>query len=74
MKLRWILRAVEDVIAIRDCIGKRSERYAEVVYERIMARPEQLLNHSQSGAMVPEYQRADIREVLFIPADLLGCR
>ena len=63
MNVRWTERASNDAIAIYDYIADRSETYAESVYLRILSRPNQLANHPESGSIVPEYNRADIREL-----------
>jgi addiction module RelE/StbE family toxin len=61
--VRWTERASKDAIAIYDYIADCSETYAESVYLRILARPKQLADHPQSGSIVPEYNRPDIREL-----------
>ena len=63
MNVRWTERASKDAIAIYDYIADRSETYAESVYLRILARPNQLANYPESGSIVPECNRADIREL-----------
>ena len=63
MIVRWTERASKDAIAIYDYISDQSEAYAESVYLRILARPNQLANYPESGSIVPEYNRADIREL-----------
>ena len=64
MKVRWTEKATTDVIGIFDYIAKQSSGYADVVCEKILARPHQLLDHPRSGSIVPEYRCDDIREVL----------
>jgi toxin ParE1/3/4 len=64
MKIRWTEKASADALAIHGFIAERSEFYADVVYSRILARPDpQLIEHPWSGSIVPEYERDDIREV-----------
>jgi len=63
LNVRWTERASKDAIAIYDYIAERSEIYAESVYLRILARPSQLEKYPESGSIVPEYSRADIREL-----------
>ena len=67
MRIRWTERASKDAIGIFDFIADQSLAYAESVYERILARPSQLERFPESGSMVPEYERPDIRE-LFVYA------
>jgi toxin ParE1/3/4 len=63
LNVRWTERASKDALAIYDFIASRSETYADSVYSRILSRPAQLANHPASGSIVPEYNRADIREL-----------
>jgi toxin ParE1/3/4 len=63
MRLRWTEKASADVLSIHAYIDERSETYADAVYERIVGRPQQLINHPFSGSVVPEYSREDVREV-----------
>lgn len=64
MKLRWTAKASADALSIHAYIAERSESYADAVYERLLARPQQLIAHPLSGSMVPEYGREDVREIL----------
>lgn len=63
MKIRWTERASRDALSIYDYIADRSPVYANSVYERILQRPSELVAHPASGSIVPELNRADIREV-----------
>ena len=63
MKLRWTEKALTDVLAIYDYIAAQAPGYADVVSERVLSRPEQLIVHQHSGSVVPEYGREDIREL-----------
>ena len=63
MRVRWTERASKDAIGIFDYIADQSLTYAESVYERILARPLQLERFPESGSIVPEYARPDIREL-----------
>ena len=64
MKLKWTEKALADVLGIYDYIVTQSAGYADVVCERVLSRPEQLIDHPHSGSVVPEYGREDIRELL----------
>ena len=64
MNVRWTERASKDAIAIYDYIASRSEAYADSVFARILVRPNQLASFPESGSIVPEYNRADVRELL----------
>ncbi len=63
MNVRWTERAFEDALGIYDYIAGRSEAYADSVYERILVRPNQLERFPDSGSIVPEYNRPDVREL-----------
>lgn len=63
MKISWTDRASRDTIAIYAYIAEQSDRYADAVFERILHRPLQLVDNPESGAIVPKYNRPDIREV-----------
>lgn len=63
MRVRWTERASQDTLGIFDFIADQSLAYAESVYERILSRPSQLELFPDSGSLVPEYNRPDIREL-----------
>ena len=48
---------------IYDYIADHSDIYADSVYARILARPNQLVDNPESGSIVPEYNRPDVREL-----------
>ena len=64
MRVRWTSYAIEDLRAIRDRIAVDSVQFSEIVIDRIFDRVTQLEDFPQSGQIVTEYGREDIREVL----------
>jgi len=64
MQVRWTDSAINDLRAIRDHISTDSEKFADIVIDRIFDRVVQLENHPESGHVVQEYGRDDIREIL----------
>ncbi len=60
----WTLRAVENVEAIRAYIERSSVRYAALHAERLFAAAERLQRFPESGRIVPELERTDIRELV----------
>ena len=64
-ELTWTRQAVEDVEHIKSYIQRGSSHYAQLVAERIVAAAERLPHFPQSGRVVPEFGRQDIREVLW---------
>ncbi len=67
MKLRWMPQARADLQAIYDYIAEDSSQNAARMIERLLDRAERMVDFPQSGRMVPEYQREDIREVIESP-------
>ena len=64
MKIRWTEKASKDALGIYDHIAANSELYAESVYLQLLARPDQLARFPESGSVVPEYNRSEVRELL----------
>ena len=64
MNVRWTEKATADLLAIHEYIAEQSLNYADAVADRILDRPRQLREHPRSGAIVPEYGREDVRELL----------
>lgn len=61
-KLVWSPRALEDLEAIREYIGRDSDRYARLFVERAIQFVESIPLHPLLGAIVPEYRREELRE------------
>jgi toxin ParE1/3/4 len=64
MKVAWTATAVGHLAAIREYISQTSPFYAERMVQRILDRGPQLAAFPESGRMVPEVGRPEIREVL----------
>ena len=64
-KLVWTAPAVSDLEAIYDFIANDSEYYASSFIEELIQQPEKLLEFPKIGRIVPEYNRMDIRELIF---------
>ena len=60
----WTERALADVRSIFEYIAQTSAVYAEALAERLLARGEQLEAHPESGRMVPELDRSEVRELI----------
>lgn len=65
MKLRWSKRALKDVAQLRDYIALDSPFYARQFIGRIATRLESLPEFPQSGRLVPEAERDDVREIIY---------
>ena len=65
MKLRWSTRALNDMVQLRDYIALDSPFYAQQFISRFAARIENLPAFPQSGRLVPEAERDDIREIIY---------
>ena len=63
----WSPRALKDLESIRDYIAQDSVRYADLVVARIVSSVERLRNFPESGRVVPELNRPDLREVIVRP-------
>ncbi len=63
-KIVWTLRSVEDLEAIRMFISRDSARLADRFIRWVTLSVEQLDRFSFSGAVVPELNREDIREMV----------
>jgi len=64
-KLIWTEPAVDDLQGIFDFISKDSEYYARIFISKLMDTTEKLIQLPEIGRMVPEYNRKDIRELIF---------
>ena len=67
ISITWSPHALRDLESIRDFIAQDSAQYADLVVERITAAVERLASFPQSGRVVPELQRPDVREVIHRP-------
>ncbi len=63
MMVLWSEAAVQQVEAIRNFIALDSRRNADRVAERLLKRGESMASLPESGSVVPELDRLDIREV-----------
>ena len=63
-RVLWTLRAVENIEEIKTHIARSSPRYAALHVERLFAAADHLQRFPESGRVVPELDRADIREVI----------
>jgi addiction module RelE/StbE family toxin len=66
-RIGWSPRALHDLETIRDYIAQDSALYAGLVVQRIVASVERLVAFPESGRMVPELDRPDLREVIQPP-------
>jgi len=62
--VRWTEQAVEDVRSIRQFIERDSPRYARLVAERLYESVTRIESFPESGRIVPELNRPDVRELL----------
>ncbi len=71
MKVHWTNTAIRHLDGIHDYIAKDSPIYAKQQVDRLTRRSEQIAAFPQSGRMVPEFKREDIREVIEGPYRLI---
>ncbi len=67
MRVHWTNTAVDHLLAIHEYTAQNSEIYADRLMDRLTRRSEQIGRLPQSGRMVPEYKREDLREVIERP-------
>ncbi|MBI4006836.1 MAG: type II toxin-antitoxin system RelE/ParE family toxin [Gammaproteobacteria bacterium] len=67
MKLRWTPHSIADLRAIHDYIAEDSHENALRMIDRLTSREDQIIAFPQSGRMVPETEREDIREIIEAP-------
>ena len=67
MRVHWTNTALEHLLSIYAHIAQESPVYADRTVDRLTRRSEQVGQFPRSGRMVPEYQVADIREVIERP-------
>ena len=65
--LRWTEHAVTQLAAIAEYISFDSPVYAEQVIDQVVRRLAQAQQFPESGRVVPELERADVRELLELP-------
>ena len=64
-QVRWSLTAGNDLQDIEDFIARDSVLHAITFVDRIVESAETLLKTPQIGRMVPEFNRSDLRELIF---------
>lgn len=64
-RLTWSPRATQDLEETCEYIARSSERYARVFAQRVVGLVETIPDHPRAGAIVPEYDREDLRERIF---------
>ena len=69
--LRWSEHAVAQLASVAEYVGLSSSVYAEQLVDRIAGRLEQAREFPESGRVVPEFARAEIRELIEWPYRLV---
>lgn len=64
VEINWTHQAIDDVDAIAEYLSRNSSRYARAFIEKVFERSQQLKTLPNSGRMVPELERKDIRELI----------
>jgi addiction module RelE/StbE family toxin len=64
VRLNWTHQAVNDLKDIADYVSKDSRRYANLLIRRIQDKVRLLKTQPDSGRMVDEFERPDIKELL----------
>ena len=64
-QVRWSLTAGNDLQDIEDFIARDSVLHAIAFVDRVVESAETLLKNPRIGRVVPEFNREDLREVIF---------
>ncbi len=64
LDLHWTDRALLDLLEIETYIARDKPTAAESWVDKLMARAEKAAKQPLAGRVVPEFSRADVREVL----------
>ncbi|QOI96628.1 MAG: type II toxin-antitoxin system RelE/ParE family toxin [Flammeovirgaceae bacterium] len=64
VKVVWTELAVADLKSIHEYISKDSKLYADRYINKLIYRTNQLEKYPQSGRIVPEFGKEDIRELV----------
>lgn len=64
VEINWTIQALDDMDAIAEYISHNSMRYASQFVENVFEKVNVLKEFPQSGRMVPEYGRSEIRELI----------
>lgn len=64
VKVVWTDLAIENLKSIHEYISKDSKFYADRFVTKLISRVDQLENHPQSGRVVPEFGKEDLRELI----------
>lgn len=64
-QVRWSLTAGNDLQDIEDFIARDSALHAITFVDRVVESAETLLKTPRIGRMVPEFNRPDLRELIF---------
>lgn len=65
MKLRWSARAHQDLLDIHHYISRDNPQVARTWVKKLRAHARRAAEGPMAGRIVPEFERRDIREVLF---------
>lgn len=64
VRIVWTDLAIDDLKSIHKYISKDSKFYADRYIAKLIKRVDQLETFPQSGRMVPEFAKEDIRELI----------
>jgi addiction module RelE/StbE family toxin len=64
MRVEWSEQALSDVEEIHGFIARDARVFAELFIDRIVESVEQLTEFPESGRVVPEFSRPDLRELI----------
>lgn len=72
-QVRWTESAFDDLRDIAEYVSRNSPLAAEKLVARILDAPRRLAVMPRSGAIIPEFRRDTIREVVVRPYRIIYC-
>ena len=63
-RIVWTEEAISDLESIREFIARDSPHYGNVVAAELVEAVDRLIDFPESGRLVPEISRGDIREII----------
>lgn len=64
VKVIWTDLAISDLKSIHEYISRDSKIYADRFIEKLISRVDQLENYPESGRIVPEFGKPELRELI----------
>ena len=63
--IHWSNKVFDEILEIKWIVAQRSERLAEAFVDKVFEKVEALKTFPKMGRTVPEFNRTDIRELIY---------